>query len=1175
MYNLAKKYLLLGLSLFLLIVATIFFFDQKKTTVAQTEVETKKITKPVHIKYEGAVAIKELENIDDIMAELEAIQTAGTFNLVAMAQGITEEALKAFSDTNEHSLPLLSHWNVGIPEFADTMNPMYMISRIEEGEHILVSWKLDPYYADTIGSSYYEESIKKAAELQLPLVFILPAPESALTKDNYYKGLPNEENPNVVDKDGNVLDKLSPFGPDNKWKEVGGLWSKTALMSQIQEWYPNPPLVIFISEDEADKLSWSELTSSSRFSQQYPTDKDDNFNRILVGAKWIEKYRQLQNGFKEGFTESVWKDNVKFISYNKLSDNLGTSTDWIDSATVTNQYINLWPLTTNGTTIDFDLTGTKNDTTVDSPHVLANNLPFMLKEAKSKNPSFAYQLSINDDSKITDVTRYRGLTQFALWFLRPNFIRQKSSATTRTELEPMFEELVDSVNLIHYNPEIAEFWKSGELVSNGSSPLNNNIPEQYKDDPRWFLLDTGENLQKVWAFTIVKGIAPNREWLIYTQSPENDMSNITVTVPNFGNVLVNSTQEGGFYTLTESNAGVVAIADENIITSVSNIKVTNITDHSCDVTWEGNPNAKTWLYVYPTDTTGSEHDATNNTYTYPILGSDMQFKVFVQGVGDDTIHEATFTTLSEAEPTSTTDPIYTPTYYVDAINGLDSNNGTSSSTAWKTMDKVTSSTLASGDVIAFNRGQTFSGNMAISESGTSGNPIILTAYGSGARPILGDKRLLTGTWTSIGSNRWTINSVCGVGRMWRNDIEIGKVGYVGGINDLNEFTNTSAIYGYVNGTTTLYSITDPNLDTFYYLGNYNIIGLTGDYIKISGLDVRYGASSTISVSGAYNTIEYSTVGIDAGTGILSKNSSNLLVERNTIDNNFFLSFEGVAEYRVANGLSMTGSDARGSNDGLVSFSGMNNAVIRYNTFKNWGHAGFAMTSFSLSDGCTGNYIHHNIFDGNGLHYARGIGYSGDHVTLNEISYNYITNMSVRSQLNGTNNHIHHNFMDNFTNTPYKIGEQGQAIGIENYNGNPTGNLYEYNTISNTDGPAIELIASGSSSKDISGNIFNKNSFINCGRNPYYSRAIGKGLYVQGYVDVRHNTFTDNSATSGLTTSTVYHRTAEVTPLSFTDRTDAIFNYGDGDVSDTISGNTSTVTDQGANLDITTVGVAAK
>ena len=564
MYNLAKKYLLLGLSLSLLIAVTFFFFEQEKETAIQTETASKKQAKLSHIKYEGAVFVsQEEDNIDDKLVKLDEIETAGTFNLTSMVQEITTEALKAFSDTTEHALPLLSHWNVGIPEFTDAMNPMYMIGRIEQGEHILVSWKLDPYYANTIGNSYYEESIKKAAELQLPLVFIVPAPESALTQDSYYKNLPKGDNPNVVDENNNTLDKLSPFGPDERWNEVGNQWSTTTLMTQLQEWYPNPPLVIFVSEDEAAKLSWNEVSISSRYLEYYDVgNTDDNFTRVLVGGKWIEKYRQMQNGFKEGFTEPAWKNNVKFISYNKLSDNFGKSSDWIDSATVTNQYVNLWPLTTDGTTIDFDLTGTKTDTIVNSPHVLANNLPFMLKEAKNKNPNFAYQLNIDDNSKIADTARYRGLTQFALWFLRPNIIRQKSSATTRAELEPMFQELADSVKLIHYNPEIAEFWKNGELVSNGDSYLNNNIPEQYQDDPRWFLLDADVNPArpwldstniKVWSFALVKGEAPNREWLLYVQSPEGDISNVSISIFNGENILINSSKDGSFYSLSENN----------------------------------------------------------------------------------------------------------------------------------------------------------------------------------------------------------------------------------------------------------------------------------------------------------------------------------------------------------------------------------------------------------------------------------------------------------------------------------------------------------------------------------------------------------------------------------------------------------------------------------------------
>jgi len=177
----------------------------------------------------------------------------------------------------------------------------------------------------------------------------------------------------------------------------------------------------------------------------------------------------------------------------------------------------------------------------------------MLKEAKSQNPNFAYQLSLNDNSKITDSARYRGMTQFTLWFTRPNIIRQKSSASTRSELEPMFKEVVDSVELIHYNSQLAEFWKNGELVNNGDSPLNNNIPEQYKDDPRWFLLNTDSYDTKVWAFAIVKGEAPNREWLVYTQSPENDMSGVTVNIPEYGNVLVDSKVNGNFYVLMKGD----------------------------------------------------------------------------------------------------------------------------------------------------------------------------------------------------------------------------------------------------------------------------------------------------------------------------------------------------------------------------------------------------------------------------------------------------------------------------------------------------------------------------------------------------------------------------------------------------------------------------------------------
>ena len=569
----------LGVSLGLLLVAVVAYFytvEAPKLTTVTTKKEV--AVRATAINYEGAMVVSEVDDIDDILAELEANPPAGgaTFDMETMARSITAEALKAFSDSKERALPLTAHWNVGESE---GMDPMYMLSRIELGEHILVSWKLDPYYSDTIGSSYYEESVKKAAELNLPLVFVLPAPESALTKENYYRSLEATENPNVVDTNGDIVEKLSPFGPDELWSEMGEQWASTALMAQLQEWYPNPPLVVFVSKDEADKLLWSELETSSRYQENYPAGKDDSFKRTLVGAKWIEKYRQMHDGFKKGFTQTPWKENVKFVSYNKLSDNLGTSNEWINNATLTNQYMNVWPLTADGVTIDFNLLGDKSDTSTNAPHILANNLPFMLSEAKLQNPSFSYQLSIDDNEKITDVARYRGLTQFALWFLRPSTIRQASSATTAEELEPMYQELSDSVELIHYNEQLASFWRDAELVSTGESDLNKNIPSQYQYDPRKFLLETDANpikpwdentAIKVWSFALLKGESPNREWLVYVQSPEGNISDLTVTIPTYQDIKVDSSVNGQFYILS----------DDSLIRNIPNENITSFALHT-------------------------------------------------------------------------------------------------------------------------------------------------------------------------------------------------------------------------------------------------------------------------------------------------------------------------------------------------------------------------------------------------------------------------------------------------------------------------------------------------------------------------------------------------------------------------------------------------------------------
>src|SRR4030066_2572781 len=77
-------------------------------------------------------------------------------------------------------------------------------------------------------------------------------------------------------------------------------------------------------------------------------------------------------------------------------------------------------------------------------------------------------------------------------------------------------------------------------------------------------------------------------------------------------------------------------------------------------------------------------------------------------------------------------------YYVDNVGGSDTNSGTSTSMAWKTIARVNSkmSQLVAGDIVSFKRGGTWTDRLTISKSGVAGNPITFNAYGAGNKPSI-------------------------------------------------------------------------------------------------------------------------------------------------------------------------------------------------------------------------------------------------------------------------------------------------------------------------------------------------------------------------------------------------------------------------------------------------------
>ena len=78
-------------------------------------------------------------------------------------------------------------------------------------------------------------------------------------------------------------------------------------------------------------------------------------------------------------------------------------------------------------------------------------------------------------------------------------------------------------------------------------------------------------------------------------------------------------------------------------------------------------------------------------------------------------------------------------FYVDSVNGNDSNDGKSPETAWKTMARAQRRKYNPGDSLLFHRGQTFDGFLIYTSSGTYNEPITISAYGEGKAPLLTTK----------------------------------------------------------------------------------------------------------------------------------------------------------------------------------------------------------------------------------------------------------------------------------------------------------------------------------------------------------------------------------------------------------------------------------------------------
>jgi len=112
------------------------------------------------------------------------------------------------------------------------------------------------------------------------------------------------------------------------------------------------------------------------------------------------------------------------------------------------------------------------------------------------------------------------------------------------------------------------------------------------------------------------------------------------------------------------------------------------------------------------------------------------------------------------------------TYFVSP-NGNDSQSGLSIYSAWKTIEKVNSVIFQAGDMLLFESGGIWNGQLKPQGSGENGKPIILSSYGGDSKPVIDiDRaegagiRLTNQSWWEISNMEITSGSApeLGIGR---------------------------------------------------------------------------------------------------------------------------------------------------------------------------------------------------------------------------------------------------------------------------------------------------------------------------------------------------------------------------------------------------------------------------
>ncbi|MDO9253872.1 MAG: cadherin domain-containing protein, partial [Bacteroidales bacterium] len=415
-------------------------------------------------------------------------------------------------------------------------------------------------------------------------------------------------------------------------------------------------------------------------------------------------------------------------------------------------------------------------------------------------------------------------------------------------------------------------------------------------------------------------------------------------------------------------------------------------------------------------------------------------------------------------------------YYFSTINGDDSRTviqARNPATPWKTISKLNSvfSSLAAGDSILFKKGETFTGTIIPTLSGTLVSPIIISSFGIGTKPIISGFENISG-WISEGAgiyskiifpqsipNMVTINGI---------NTPLGRYPRTGYLTIDSHVTNTTITDADLNSTITNWTGAEVVIRKWNWVIDRSLI------TNHSGSTITYTSGSTNNAQNGYgyfiqNDLRCLT---DLGdwaykSGKLymyfgSKNPDSVIVKVSTI--NKVIDISSRSNITIAN-LEIQGGNTAGVNVSASSYITITNCDINYSatnaitaigsstylTVSNTKISNSNNKAISLAYGCTYSTIKNNTITKTGLFAGMGNNatISGSSstmfsaITLSDahnglVEYNNITNTGYLGICFYANNvTVNKNYIDTFCS----VSDDGGGIytGVGPYTGRKISN----------------------------------------------------------------------------------------------------------------------------------------